>query len=151
MVALDRFRRRMSPSLLRTAPPAWRFALVGALASLPVTALVNWLPDSDADVAGGIMIFGAFIAGAIATVRSSDPDDAGVRAGVLGGVTAVLTPIGAADSPSVDTLIAWPSPYRLVFLIVVALVLASLFGLVFGRIGGWVATTVTTRSTATPS
>ncbi|WP_132057975.1 DUF5518 domain-containing protein [Halorussus amylolyticus] len=141
----------MSPSLLRIGPSAWRFALVGALASLPVTALVNRLPNSEADIAGGIMIVGAFIAGAIAVLRSTDPEAAGLRAGLLSGVVAILTPLVAPDGLSVAGLIAWPSPHVLVALAVVALVLASMFGLVCGRIGGWVATTVTTRWTATPS
>jgi hypothetical protein len=141
----------MSPTLLRTSPSAWRVALVGVLASLPVTALVNWLPDSEADVAGGIMIVGAFIAGAIAARRSTDPATAGLLAGLLGGVVAILTPIVAGGSPSIDALLAWPAPSSLILFAAVALVLASMFGLVFGRIGGWVATTVTTRWTATHS
>jgi hypothetical protein len=134
-----------------TIPSAWRFAFIGALASLPVTALVNWLPNSDANIAGGIMIFGAFIAGGIAAIRSTGPDAAGFRAGMLGGIIAILTPVVTADSPSIDILIAWPSPYGLATLAVVVLVLASMFGLVLGRTGGWAATTVTTRWTATSS
>jgi hypothetical protein len=141
----------MSPSFLHTSPSAWRAALVGALASLPVTALVNWLPDSEADVAGGIMIVGAFIAGGIAARRSTDPATAGLLAGLLGGVVAILTPIVAADSPGIETVIAWPSPSSLVLFAAIALVLASMFGLVFGRIGGWVASTVATRWRATHS
>lgn len=132
-------------------PSAWRFAIIGALVSLPVTVLVNWLPDSEADIAGGIMIFGAFIAGVIAAKRSTDPGAAGLRAGVLGGIMAPLTTVVTVEGPSIATLMAWPSPYSLVILAAVALVLASLFGLVFGRIGGWVATTVTTRWTAISS
>jgi len=97
------------------------------------------------------MIFGAFTAGVAAAIRSTDPDAAGVRAGALGGVVAVLTPTVAGDGPSVETLLAWPSPYLLVGLAVVALFISSLFGLVCGRIGGRVATAATTRSTSTPS
>jgi len=141
----------MSPSLLHTSPSAWRAALVGALASLPVTALVNWLPDSEADIAGGMMIFGALIAGGIAANRSTDPATAGLLAGLLGGVVAILTPVFAGGSPSIEALIAWSSPSSLVLFAAIALVLASIFGLVFGRIGGWVATTVSTRWTATHS
>jgi hypothetical protein len=112
---------------------------------------VNWLPDSDADVAGGIMIVGAFVAGAIAARRSTDPATAGLLAGLLGGVVAILTPIVAADSPGIESVIAWPSPSSLVPFAAIALVLASIFGLVFGRIGGWMATTVTARWRATHS
>ena len=80
-------------SPLRTIPSLWRFALIGALVSLPATVVVNWLPASEANIAGSIIIFGAFIAGFIAATRSTEPDAAGFRAGLLGGIVAVLTPI----------------------------------------------------------
>ncbi|MFC6942534.1 DUF5518 domain-containing protein [Salinirubellus sp. GCM10025818] len=116
--------------LLRSdiVPSAWRFAIIGALVSLPVTVLVNWLPDSEADIAGGIMIFGAVIAGVIAAKRSTSPGAAGLRAGVLGGITAPLTTVVTVEGPSIATLMAWPSPYSLVILAAVSLVLASRVG-----------------------
>jgi hypothetical protein len=145
----------MSPSPFRTVPSAWRSALIGALASLPVTVLVNWLPDSEADIAGGIILFGAFIAGVVATLRSTGPDAAGSRAGLLSAGIGILTPAVAAVSSAIEsTVIAWPSPSRMVIFVVsgvLILVLAPAFGWVCGRIGGWVATAVTTRWTATPS
>lgn len=88
----------MSASLLHIFPSAWRFALVGVLVSLPVTVLLKWLPDSDANVA-----VGAFAAGLTAAIRSRHPDEAGVRAGLLGGVVAVLTPIGATVSSVIES------------------------------------------------
>jgi hypothetical protein len=94
------------------------------------------------------MIFGALLAGVFARLRSGDPDAAGLRAGVLGGVVAIFTPV-VANGPAVDTLLAWPSPFEVVGLSAVVLVLAALFGLAFGRIGGWLAAAVTTRWTAT--
>ncbi|WP_135852351.1 DUF5518 domain-containing protein [Halorussus salinus] len=147
----------MSPSLVPTSSSAWRLALVGAVASLPVTALLNRLPDSGATLGGGIMVVGAFVAGVAAAIRSADSDvaidsgDAGLRAGLLGGVAGILAPTLTADGPSIEALVAWPSPLRLVGFVVVALALASMFGLAFGRIGGWVATTVTTRWSPSPS
>ncbi len=140
----------MSPSPLRTVPPAWRFALIGALASLPVTVLINWLPNSEADFEAGITIFGAFIAGSIAALRSTDPDAAGYRAGLLGGVMALLTLFVAAVRYAIENIaIAWPLLSSVVILVVGStfiLVFAPLVGSVCGRIGGWVVTTLTTRS-----
>ncbi|QLG28327.1 DUF5518 domain-containing protein [Halorarum halophilum] len=138
----------MSPSLLRTAPSTWRFALIGALASLPVAAIVNWLPNSEATVGGGIMVIGAFIAGAIAAVRSTDPDDAGLRAGFLGGVLAVLTLVVTVVSAAVGgTAAAWPPSRVLFWVLAIGLVLcvSPVFGLACGRVGGWVADTVASR------
>jgi hypothetical protein len=132
----------VSPPRVRTLPSAWRFAIIGAIASLPVAAVVNWLPNSEATIGGGIMIVGAFIAGGIAAIRSTDPDAAGLRAGFLGGVLAVLTFLVTAG-----TTAAWPLS-RVVFFVfatVGILCIAPIFGLGCGRVGGWVANTVASR------
>ena len=140
---------------IHTIPSAWRFALIGALASLPVTVILNWFPDSGANIAGGIGIVGAFIAGSIAATRSTEPDAAGFRAGLLGGIVAVLTPIVAGVGAAIEnTTVAWPSPSGTVFFVgasTLILCLAPIFGLVCGRVGGWTATTVAARRTADAS
>lgn len=140
----------MSPSLFQTVPSAWRFALVGALASLPVAAVLNRLPNSEATIGGNVMILGAFIAGAIASVRLTDSDAAGLRAGFLGGVLGVLSLLVTVISTSTSgTAAAWPLS-RVVFWVVaigLGLCIASVFGLVCGRIGGWIANVVVSRWT----
>lgn len=140
----------MTRSPLR--PPAlsasWRSALVGALAALPVAAVLNCLPDSDATIGGAVTVIGAFVAGVVAALRSTDPDAAGLRAGFLGGVLAVLTLVVTAVSAAVSgTGGAWP-PSRIAFwafAVGVVLCLAPVFGLVFGRVGGWAAGAVASR------
>jgi hypothetical protein len=130
----------VSPLGAHTPSPAWRFACIGALASVPATALLNWLPNSGATVGGGAMIVGALIAGGIAATRSADSGAAGVRAGLLAGVVEIL-----AFTVRVDPAAAWPLS-RVVFWVfagVFVLCVAPVFGLVFGRVGGWVATAVT--------
>ncbi|MGQ5516833.1 DUF5518 domain-containing protein [Halococcus saccharolyticus] len=146
----------MSPSSVhtRTIPPAWRFALIGALASLPLAVVVNWLPNSETDFAGGIMIFGAFIAGLIAATRSAEPDAAGLRAGLLAGVVGIFTPVAAAGTAIGTGVVAWPTPSELVFFVgasAVVLCLAPVFGSLCGRVGGWAANRVATRWTADAS
>lgn len=144
-----------SPSRIRTISSEWRFALIGAFITLPVTVIVNWFPNSEANLAGGIGIIGAFIAGFIAATRSVEPDAAGFRAGLLGGIVGVLTPIVAGVSIVIEnTAVAWPSPSRTVFFVgagAVLLCIAPVFGLVCGRVGGWTATTVAKRGTADTS
>lgn len=141
-----------SPLRTRTIPSSWRFALIGALASLPVTVIVNWLPASETNIAGGIMIFGAFISGFIAETRSTEPDVAGFRAGFIAGVMAVLIPLLAEVGTSIEnTTMAWLSPSEMVFFVgasAVILCLAPIFGLVCGRVGGWAGSRVATRRTA---
>jgi hypothetical protein len=141
----------MSSTLrVRTLPTAWRSALVGAVASFPVAAVVNRLPNSEATIGGGIMTIGAFIAGAVAALRSGDPGAAGLRAGFLGGVLAVLAFVATVVGPAVGgTTAVWP-PSRVVFYVLaggLVLCVAPVFGLGFGRVGGWVVTTVTSRWT----
>lgn len=149
-MVVNHFQMCMSSSLLRTIPSAWRFALVGALASLPVAIILNWLPNSEATIGGGIMIIGAFIAGVIAAIRSTDPGAAGLRAGFLGGVLAVLTLIVTVISTvGSGTTAVWPLS-RVVFWIFASglvLCIAPVFGLGCGRVGGWMANTVASRWT----
>jgi hypothetical protein len=133
------FLTRMSSSSL---PAVWRFAIVGTLASLPITVVVNWLPDSEAAIGGGIMIFGAFIAGIVAETRSANPGAAGLRAGVLAGVVAGLTLLVEVAS---TTQLSVLSVAFVVLASGLALIVAPAFGLVFGRIGGWTVNTVTSR------
>ncbi|WP_435365808.1 DUF5518 domain-containing protein [Haloarchaeobius sp. DYHT-AS-18] len=134
----------MSPSPLRVRPLsiAWRFAILGALVSLPITIVVNWLPDSEATIGGGIMTLGAFVAGVLAAIRSRDSSAAGFRTGFLAAVVGVLTSILTGGSPA-----AWPTSKVVFFVLASGLVLcvAPFFGLVCGRAGGWMANTVGSR------
>jgi hypothetical protein len=121
---------------------AWRPALVGAVASLPVTALLRWLPNADADVAGGMMIVGAFVAGALATRRAVDPAAAGLRAGLLAGLVGLFEPVVGSDGLAIGGVLSWPSPLAVAAAAVLVPALAALFGLIFGRLGGWLATRI---------
>lgn len=120
----------------------WKFAVIGAIASLPVTAILNWLPNSEADITGGIMVVGAFIAGAIAAIRSSDPSAAGLRAGIIAVVVESLRFI-VIDVPTV----MWTLPMVIFWGLGIGVVgfMVCLFGTVFGHIGGWMTNTVSNR------
>jgi hypothetical protein len=134
----------ISPLRDHSPSPAWRVAALGVLASLPATAVLNWLPNSHATVGGSAMFVGALVAGALATTRSTDPGAAGLRAGFLGGVVSILTVVVTLD-PSA----AWPLS-RVVFGIVAGIAILSIapvFGLLFGCLGGWVANAVASGPT----
>lgn len=140
-----------SPPRARALPAAWRFALVGAIASLPVTVLINRMPNSGATISGSIMIVGGFIAGVVATNRSTDPDAVGLRTGLLAGVVGVSTFVVTVVGDSLGgSTVAWPLS-RVVFFVfagVLFLFVASVFGLVCSRVGGWVADTLVSLSRA---
>lgn len=120
----------------RSVPQVWRIAILGTIASVPATVVVNWLPDSEATVGGGVMMIGAMIAGALAVSRSVDPSAAGFRAGILGGIVAILTFVGT------EALAVTWSLSRLVFFTIAGvgiLCISPVFGLVSGWVGGRVA------------
>lgn len=128
---------------IRGLPPAWRFALIGILASLPATAVLHWLPNSQATISGSAMIVGALIAGGVAATRSADSGAAGLRAGFLGGVIGTVTFV-----VTVDPAAPWPVSRVVfgVFSMAAVLCIAPVFGLGCGRLGGWVANTVARAS-----
>jgi hypothetical protein len=131
--------RMLSNTRIRRIPQVWHVAILGTIAALPATVLINWLPNSEVTVGGGVMLVGAMIAGAVAANRSVDPSAAGLRAGFLGGVIAVSVFILTEG-----TTVTWSLNTIMFFLVAVVMLLciSPVFGLISGRIGGWVANTV---------
>lgn len=121
----------MTRLLDRVSPP-WRAATIGVLASLPATVLLNWLPNSEANVAGGAMIVGAAIAGAVADGRDESAA-AGARAGFLGGVIAVV--VFAIEAGPTVLRPTTQIPF-FAFAVAGVLCVSPLFGWLFGRLGG---------------
>jgi hypothetical protein len=118
-----------------TVSPAWRFALAGAVVSVPLTLALNRIPAVSADPAAGITLLGAAIAGMAAVGYSADPGPAGFRAGLL----AVSVAVGA----SAITLVR-EGPSRsgiglLLLFSIVATLFIPAFGWICGRFGGWLA------------
>nr|WP_254840134.1 DUF5518 domain-containing protein [Natronomonas marina] len=129
----------LSNARIRRIPQAWRVAILGTVAALPATAVINWLPNSETTVGGGVMLVGSIIAGAVAANRSVEPSTAGLRAGFLGGMIGVFVFILTEG-----TTVTWSLNTIVFFLIAVVMLLciSPVFGLISGRIGGWVAKTV---------
>lgn len=128
-----------SPSRSRRVPRVWRVAILGTLAAVPATVILNWLPNSEATVGGGAMVVGPIIAGAVATSDVVESGAAGLRSGFLGGVIAV-----SAFILTEAMTVAWSLNTLAFFLIacVMLLCLSPVLGLVCGRIGGWAANTI---------
>ncbi|ESS10284.1 MAG: hypothetical protein A07HR60_02298 [uncultured archaeon A07HR60] len=78
-----------SSARIRRIPQIWYVAILGTIAALPATILINRLPNSEATVSGGVMLVAPMIAGAVAATRSIEPGATGLRTGFLGGVIAV--------------------------------------------------------------
>lgn len=122
--------------------------MLGTMAALPATVVINWLPNSEATVGGGVLFVGPLIAGAIAVKRSVEPGAAGLRGGVLGGVIAVAVFL-FTEGPT----IAWSLNMTVFFLIAVVMILclSPMCGLISGRIGGWIADAVVGSSVDQPA
>lgn len=125
--------------------PVWGATLFDALASLPAVAALNWLPNSTATVDSGVPIRGAFVTGATAAVRSTNPSAAGLRTRFLGGVIAAVTGLLTSGAVTTWTL---SQVHIVVFTLGFVLVVAPVFGLGFGRLGGWAANAVAARLTS---
>jgi len=123
----------------RSIPQVWRAAILGTIAALPATIIMNWSQNAEASIGGGVMIVGSLIAGAVAANRSIKPGAAGLRGGFLGGVGAVAIFLLTEGTAVVSSL-----NMTVFFLIAVVMLLGAslVFGMIFGRIGGWVANTV---------
>jgi hypothetical protein len=133
-----------------TGPPsidpgdAWRYALVGGLASIPFTAL-SYL-ETGSELSLSPVLFGGLLAGYLARRRTGSLDGVGIRAGLVGGLPAlaVLAEIVAASSALGGP--AWfvvaGSLLTLGFVVTVAILafgLSAVLGAVGARIGGWLA------------
>ncbi|GAB3019290.1 DUF5518 domain-containing protein [Natronobiforma cellulositropha] len=116
---------------------AWRFALTGFLASLPITAVLYSPPNPIWTTGAGLVLVGPFLAGAVAATYSSDPGAAGIRAGFIGGL---LTPL-ELFVPVFLGLTHPKSLFTIVFTLALAVGIGLLLGLVFGYVGGWVTAT----------
>ena len=129
----------LSNTRVRRLPQVWHVAILGMIAALPATVVINWLPNSEMTVGGGVMIVGAMTAGAVTATRSVEPSAAGLRVGFLGGMIAV-----SVFFVTEATIVTWSLNTIVFFLIacVMFLCISPVFGLISGRIGGWVAHTV---------
>jgi hypothetical protein len=138
----------LSNTRIRRIPQVWRIAILGTIAALPATVLINWLPNSEVTVGGGVLLLGAIIAGAIAVTRSVEPSAVGLRAGFLGGIIAV-----SVFLVTEGTTVAWSLNTIVFFFIAVVMLLciSPVFGLICSRIGAWVANAVADFRVGQPS
>jgi hypothetical protein len=124
-----------------TVSPAWRFALAGAVVSVPLTLALDRIPAVSADLAAGIMLLGAAIAGMAAVVYSAEPGPAGFRAGLLGVAVAVLGSASTLFQEGAST----SETVLFVLFAVVATLFVPAFGWICGRLGGWLASATRAR------
>lgn len=131
------------PSLRPSA--TWRYALLGGIASIPLTLAAYWLSGTGSEFSLNMVFFGGLVAGYLARRGSAavDGDAVGIRAGVIGGVPAVAWMASRTLPTAVD--VSGTLPFRVGAVAVTgvlaafAVVLGALVGLLGAKVGGWLA------------
>ena len=127
--------------LQRARSPTWQYAVLGGLASLPLTLVLSpGSPGSTWDGSGIVLC--ALAAGYLAKRRGLSSAPVGLRAGAIGAVPVLWSVVDLV--PFVLGL-AQPAWFTAVQLALVALVVPVLVGVtavvggLAGRLGGWLA------------
>lgn len=136
--------------MLQSGPPisemsdAWRFALLGGLASIPFTTATYWQTGSEMSLSP--VFFGGLLAGYLAKRKTGSGSGVGARAGLVGGLPVlwilfdVLAATPALSGPS--WFVAAGIVLTVLSVIVLAALaagLAALIGGIGGRVGSWIA------------
>jgi hypothetical protein len=134
--------------------PAWRYGLVGGLASIPLTAGLYWLSETANELSLNMVVVGGLIAGYLAAVGAEQVRAApvGVRTGLVGSLPAIWLVLdmflftGSVRGP------VWFQTFGAGVVLLSATVVAVLISVVVGvlgaKVGGWLATKLGHRPTA---
>jgi hypothetical protein len=123
----------------------WKYALIGGIASLPLTIGLYWLSGMGSEVSLNMVFWGGLFAGYLASTAATETDasSVGFRAGVVGGLPGLWLLVDL-----LETAITWGSPlwFRVVAVSMLAvgfttvlLGFAGFVGLIGAKVGGWLA------------
>ena len=129
---------------LQNIPRQWRYAVVGGLIALPVTAFGYWQTGSELSLSP--VLFGGLLAGYLAKRQAGESRGVGIRAGLIGGIPIlwaildILSATSALGGP--EWFITGATVLTVGFSAVVAVlgfVLAAFIGEVGAKLGSWLA------------
>lgn len=135
----------------RTLPTTWRYALVGGLASIPLTLLEYWRAGMGNHMSLDMVAVGGLLAGYLAAGRVDDVGRVGLRAGLVGAVPGLWLSARMLEFALTRMDPPW---FRLVGIVVTILLTAFVFfasgvvGYLAGKVGGWLAGKTGRRPTA---
>jgi hypothetical protein len=135
---------RIGPLYLRVTE-AWKYALIGGIASLPLTIGLYWQSGMGSELSLNMVFFGGLFAGYLASAAATETDGSsvGFRAGIVGGMPGLWLLVDLLEAA-----ITWGSPlwFRVVAVSMltigfttVLLGFAGLVGLLGAKVGGWLA------------
>lgn len=129
----------------RTGPlsETWRCALLGGVASIPLTVGLYWLSGAGNELSLNMVFVGGLLAGVLAQRRSGDVGSAGFRAGVVGGLPGLWILAGILEMAAT---VSGPLAFRVVAGLLVAGTFAAVMataagvaGFLGAKVGAWLA------------
>lgn len=129
----------------RTGPlsETWRCALLGGVASIPLTVSLYWLSGAGNELSLNMVFVGGLLAGFLAQSRSADVGSAGFRAGVVGGLPGLWI---LAEILEMAATVSGPLAFRVVAGLLVAGTFAAVLataagvaGFLGAKVGAWLA------------
>ena len=136
-------------SLRRQFDRVWKYALVGGLVSIPLTVTLSEWTGSTLDQPATGILFGAMLTGYLAANASRQAANAGILAGLVGGVPTSVWAVGWLLELPDGPILLWSNPLpEVVFLLLVTATLiafAMVVGAVGGLLGGWLSKKVHPR------
>jgi len=133
----------MSPRGSLQLSATWTYAIVGGVASIPLTVGAYWLSGTGSEFSLNMVILGGLFAGYLASGSVADGTAAGVRAGVIGSAPGVVWLLAEAVPAALAA--GGPTAFRVaavalaVGLGVLPPIIGAVGGFVGGKIGGWLA------------
>jgi hypothetical protein len=133
------------PEIPRLTPKngLWRYAVVGGLASLPLSIVYHWWSGMGNHFSTLPILLGGLLAGSLAHTNSRKPAKAGIGAGIIGGVPAYVFILPPMARTATEVATAWSSPLGAVVVVAFSapaiVVIAALPGWIGGFVGGWLA------------
>lgn len=131
----------VTPLLQRVRSPTWQYALLGGLASVPLTlALVLRSPVTGWDASGIALC--ALAAGYLAKRRGLNSTAVGLRAGAIGAFPILLSAVDLVPFALGLAQPVWFTAVQLGLvpgLVGVVVGVTASFGGIAGRLGGWLA------------
>jgi len=131
----------LAPLLQRVRSPTWQYALLGGLASIPLTLALQLQSPTSTWNGSGIALC-ALAAGYLAKRRGLESTPVGARAGAIGAFPVLLSLLDRIPFVVGLAQPAWFAAVQLVVVLAAISVLVSgiaLAGGIAGRLGGWLA------------
>lgn len=126
----------------RTEIQTWKYALIGGLASIPLTVGFYWQSGMENEMSLNMVFFGGLLAGYLATGQLTDGKSVGFRTGVVGGLPVLwiwFDLLRAATGPIGPVGFRMGAVMMAIAFAIFSLFLSGIIGLLGAKVGRWIA------------